>query len=350
MKDQFTYEVGDTILLYEAEETVCGNCFVEIVHVDLIHAIAHLKCSSESDKKWQMELYSRNGNPNDIREIERNEAIAILGASYECGEYDVFFDAYFGQKYFHKRPQDCEICINDKDGNLIPYQDVKDADCITYCGLQVVDQIRYFKLFGVPADGYDLIPLSDNELKELDLSKEGNYYKGSVVYPKELIQGEWAEVEINGLYWTGEIVHAYGNRAVLKVTPYDESDLEGLDRVEFDELIKWPGAAYLSAFESMSDDKFIVIDLITGETEEQFQYLDVQAEDGTVLTGEICGYKYVGRKIVGRFLSFDGEDSSVVERMFFDRAEDNRLMCQKPTETPLYYFGLADNDRVKILH
>lgn len=54
MKDQFTYEVGDYILLYEAEETVCGNCFIEVIHVDPSHAIAHLKCNSESEKngKW----------------------------------------------------------------------------------------------------------------------------------------------------------------------------------------------------------------------------------------------------------------------------------------------------------
>ncbi len=350
MKDQFTYEVGDYILLYEAEETVCGNCFIEVIHVDPSHAIAHLKCNSESEKKWQMELYSRNGYPNDIRDIERDEALSLLGDSFVCGEYDVFFDAYFGQKYFHKRLQDCEICVNDNDGNPIPYQDIKDADYITYCGLQVVDQVRYYKLFGVPADGYDLIPLSDDELTELGLSKDGNYYKGTVIYPKELIKGEWAEVEINGAYWSGEIVYAYGNRAVLNVTPYDESDLEGLEIVKFDELIKWPGAAYLSAYKSLSDDKFIVIDLITGETEEQFQYVDVQAEDGTVITGEICGYKYVGRKIVGRFLSFDGEDSAVADRLFSDRAEDNKFMCQKPTEGLLYYFGLTENENVKILH
>lgn len=350
MKDKYTYEVGDPILLIEAEEAVCGDIYGEIIFVDPTYAIARLTCETKFESQFALKLYGRQGGYNEI--IEKDDVLSILGKGHECGEYDLFFDMYTKYKWGYKTQQYFPIQIMDKNGEEIPYFDVKEPDWISYCGLQVVDQIRFFKLFGEPAPDYNLIPLSDNELKALDLSPEGNYYKGVVCYLKELIQGEWAELELNGVYCCGDIVYSHGNRAVIQLCPAENESFECLERISFNDLKLWPGTADLPLYDNSPNHEYIVFDQITGETDEQFKSMDVIADDGTELTGEICGYRYVGRKIVGRYLRFVGEqESALANRLFADRANDNMFMCQKiDADTTYYYFGLKENETVNILH
>lgn len=351
MKDKFTYEVGDTVLIIGEEVGACPDIYGEIIYADITYAIVRLQCRDARQNEWLKDLYDRQGGFDET--VSRDLVLSLLGNDYECGEHDLFFDMYSEYKWGYKTPHYLQICINDNDGNPIPYYDIKESDYIAYCGVQVLDQIRYFKLFGEPTPGYAVYPLSDEELMELNLSSEGNYYKAPLSYPKELFEGVWTELDFNGAHCMGDIVYSHGNRAVIKGFIEHGESIEGLvDFLSSEDLSKMPGVLDSLLQEAVPGEEFILFDQITGETEEQFKSMDVVADDGTVLTGEIRGYLYVGRKIVGRYLCFYGEEDSVAaNRLFADRTEDNKYMCQKiDSETTYYYFGLSENETVRILH
>ena len=352
MKDKFTYEVGDSVLIIGEEVAVCPDIYGDIIYVDLTYAILRLPCRDERENKWRKELYFHQGGLDET--ISRELVLSLLGNDYECGEYDLFFDMYSVYKWGYKAPSHyLRIYLNDNDGNQISYYDIKESDYIAYCGVQVLDQIRYFKLFGEPAPGYPIFPLTDKELIELNLSSEGNYYKVPMSYPKELFEGVWTELYFNGAFCMGYIVYSHGNKAVIKGSIDHGESIEGIvDFLSSEDLSKMPGVLDSLVEDAAPGEEFIAFDQITGETEEQFKSMDVIADDGTVLTGEIRGYLYVGRKIVGRYLCFYGEEDTVAaNRLFADRTDDNKYMCQKiDSETTYYYFGLSENETIRILH
>lgn len=367
MKDEYTYEVGDSIH-FECEPlgfNVLNASWIylqqdaDVIYVDLYFAIVHLRCQN----KFEQDQYDSDGiNWNEFQRLEPDFVRKCIGPDFTCGEYDIFLDAYHGKKI---NPSN-KVPIYDENGNSLDYYDVKEPEYIAYCSLQALDQIRYIKIFGVPSPGYAIRALSSQELAELNLSEEGNYYKASIMLLKEFNVGDFANLSIYddsisdedcpNYSIDGEIVYSHDNIAVVETYCFIDQKINRVDflsRIEFDDLVKLPGADYLNDVSHDELVSFWAFDQITGETEEQLKYFEVPSKNGDLFHGTIVGYRYSGRKIIGRYIRLFEDEQALEE--FSDRQHDNFFMCTGRMINPdfdkgIFYFEVKEGEVIKAIH
>ena len=71
MKDQYTYEIGEPVLIIGEEEALNPDIYGEVIYVDHTYAIVRIRCKNEWENKWVNELYHRNGG-GIVETVSRN--------------------------------------------------------------------------------------------------------------------------------------------------------------------------------------------------------------------------------------------------------------------------------------
>jgi len=310
MLDRYTYEVGDVVDIFGCGDDNFGSTEGTMIYVDKEYAIAHIPCASP---------YYAFGLNLDHREecspMSHDKVAAIIGDMSQYGKHDVFLNYYNNSETAYSFTRFHQHNIIGKKGDDICYTMVDDEDYyIAPCGGQTIYQVSIAKIYGDPADGQNIFPVNETELKERNLSPDGNYYWITLLLTKQYGLEDWIEIteldEMDNvtLAINGDIVYSLHNIAVIK--SYYPSCLinseptRRIKQITYQELSEKPG--FVPFFKTSQDNAYFEIDQVTGETTEMRMPYEKIIND-MPLHGVIWGYLYKNDKIVSRLVAIEKE-------------------------------------------
>lgn len=248
----------------------------------------------------------------------------------------------------------------DAGGEMMGYNRISGAEIeyVSKVGEQAVTMIVPAKVYGQPK--WNAIPMEQEELVGLGLEGEKNCYRVVIPLTKQYSKGDTPEGEDAAYSW---IVYSRNNIAVLATY----NDFEGGREVSYEELKGLPGFDYET---DTSGERYFIIDMVTGESNEEYHTIPTKTEDGTEYYRRIEGYHFVGNKVVARYMSItkmpvtdkellellkNPEESSILSKddaisEIKKKFEDRRIHpCYDWTngETDLFRFDLEEGDDIE---
>lgn len=268
---KYTRKVGDTIEYDPFPGLAVGDLVATVIYVDDSHAIAELCFPTD----WI--------NPNLCPSfLSYEDVVNIIGSDKDLGKDNAYTDLYTAEGYF------------DAGSEMMGYERIweVEAEYVAQAGEQAVTMLLPAKVYGKPE--WNAIPMDDEELSSLGLEGETNCYRVIIPLTKQYSKRETpAGMDMNSSF----IIYSRNNIAIL--ASYDECELG--EEVDYESLKKLPGFD----FEDEEPLHYYRIDMVTGESNEEFKAVPMKTDDGVEYVGRVEGYHFVGNKVVARYMSIE---------------------------------------------